>query len=394
MRTLKNVDPSSRLRLSRRAAEIVKSEIRNMSVECARVGGINLSQGVCDTPVPDIVAKSVAEGVERGFNVYTRHDGIAELREAVARKMKRDNGLDVDAETNVVISAGSTGALYCACLALLDPGDGVVLFEPFYGYHLNTLLSVDAVPSFVRMEAPDWTFTQEALEAAIRPETRAIIINTPGNPSGKVYSRAELEMIASVAEKHDLFVFTDEIYEYFLFEGRQHISPASIPGMAERTITISGFSKTYSITGWRIGYAVAPEQWAKTIGFYNDLVYVCAASPLQYAVARGLDELPPSYYTGLSEEYARKRVQICSALTEAGLTPSIPQGAYYVMADVSRLPGTTSKDRAMYLLEKTGVATVPGEAFYHDNAGENFVRLCFAKSNAELDEACSRLSRL
>jgi aminotransferase len=388
----RTVPPSTRLRLSHRAADIVKSEIRTMSVECAKVGGINLSQGVCDTPVPDVVARAVAEGVDRGFNTYTRHDGIAELREAIARKMARDNGLSVNPETDVVVSAGSTGALYCTCLALLDPGDGVVLFEPYYGYHLNTLLSVDAVPSYVLMRAPDWTFTEAELEAAIRPETRAIIVNTPGNPSGKVYTRAELDVIARVAERYDLFVFTDEIYEYFLYDGRTHVTPASIPGLRERTITISGFSKTYSITGWRIGYAVADARWAETIGFYNDLIYVCAPSPLQYAVACGLNALGREYYLALATEYARKRAQICEALDAAGLAPSVPQGAYYVMADATSLPGSTSKARAMALLNKSGVASVPGEAFYHDEAGEAFLRFCFAKSDADLDEACRRLA--
>lgn len=386
--------PSAKLRLSLRAGDIVKSEIRSMSVECERVGGINLAQGVCDTPVPSEIASAVAEGVSRGFNSYTRHDGIDQLRRAIADKVVTFNGLAADPETNVVVSAGSTGALYCTCLALLDPGDGVVLFEPYYGYHLNTLLSVDAKPSFVPMRAPDWTFTIESLESAIGPHTRAIIVNTPGNPSGKVFTRAELELIAEVATRHDLFVFTDEIYEHFLFDGRAHISPATIPGLADRTITISGFSKTFSITGWRIGYAIADERWAKMIGFYNDLVYVCAPSPLQYAVAQGLRAIDRPYYEGLSEEYAGKREQICATLREIGLPPSVPQGAYYVIADATRLPGVDSKERAMHLLQRTGVASVPGEAFFQTEQGASCLRFCFAKSGRDLDEACRRLLTL
>lgn len=385
---------ASRLRLSRRAADVVKSEIRNMSVQCERVGGVNLSQGVCDTPVPGPVASAVAEGVERGYNIYTRHDGIVELRRAIAAKLAAFNGLTVDPETDVVVSAGSTGAFYASCLALLDRGDGVILFEPYYGYHLNTLLSVDAMPGFVPMRAPDWTFTAADLERAVTPRTRAIVVNTPGNPSGKVYTLAELELIRDFADRHDLFVFTDEIYEHFVFDGRAHVSPASIPGMAERTITISGFSKTFSITGWRIGYAVAQARWTQTIGFYNDLVYVCAPSPLQYAVAQGLGKLDRSYYEGLATEYTAKRDRFCDTLTRVGLTPFVPQGAYYVIADASRLPGRDSKDRAMHLLEKTGVAAVPGEAFFQNGAGDTYLRFCFAKNDRDLDEACRRLGRL
>jgi aminotransferase len=382
-----------KLRLSNRSADVVKSEIRSMSVECARVGGINLSQGVCDTPVPDVIARVVDEGIQKGFNSYTRHDGIAELRTAIARKLERDNAISADPETQIVVSGGSTGAFYCACLALLDPGDAVVLFEPYYGYHMNTLLALDLQPSLVPMQAPDWEFSEAALEQAITPRTRAILINTPGNPSGKVFTRAEIEMIGRVAARHDLFILTDEIYEYFVFDGRSHVSPASVPGMAERTITISGFSKTYSITGWRIGYAAAAPQWAEAIGHYNDLVYVCAPAPLQYAVSRGLDALDRAYYDALAVEYQAKRDRICAALADAGLRPVPPQGAYYVMADVSALPGSSSKERAMYLLRQTGVASVPGSAFYQDGRGEQYVRFCFAKKDAELDEACRRLRR-
>lgn len=381
-------------RLSGRSSLIVQSEIRNMSLECERIGGINLSQGVCDTPVPPPVAAGASAGVAEGFNSYTRYDGLAELRHAIARKMRAYNALTVDPEREIVVSAGSTGAFYCTCLALLDPGDEVILFQPYYGYHANTLLAVGAVPVAVPMRPPDWAFPAADLERAITPRTRAIVINTPGNPSGKVFGVDELSGIADVAVRHDLFVFTDEIYEYFLYDGRRHVSPATLPGMAERTITISGFSKTFSITGWRIGYAVCDAQWAQAIGFYNDLVYVCAPAPLQIGVARGLASLGADYYASLGEEYVRKRDQICAALSQAGLTPYVPQGAYYVLADVSRLPGATSKERAMFLLQQTGVATVPGEAFFQGHDGDAIVRFCYAKPDDDLDEACRRLLTL
>lgn len=384
----------SQLRLSTRAGASLQSEIRNMSIECERVGGINLSQGVCDTPVPVDVQNGAFEGIEEGFNIYTRYDGLDELRQAIAVKMRRYNGLTVDPASQVIVSAGATGAFYCACLALLDPGDEVILFEPYYGYHLNTLLAVGAAPAYVTLEPPDWSFTLDALEQAVTPRTRGIMVNTPGNPSGKVFTRAELVQLADFATRHDLFVFTDEIYEYFLYDGRQHVTPATIPGLAERTISISGFSKTFSITGWRIGYAVSSARWAETIGFYNDLVYVCAPAPLQVGVARGLARLGDDYYLGLQADYVSKRNQICDALRAVGLTPYVPQGSYYVLADVSTLPGCSSKERAMYLLEKTGVAAVPGSAFYHDDSGEALVRFCYAKSKADLDEACRRLEKL
>lgn len=382
------------LSFSKRSEQIEQAEIRAMSVECDRVGGINLAQGVCDTPVPLPVRLEVNHAIENGFNSYTRHDGLAELREAIARKVREYNGISVDPETDIVVSAGSTGAFYCACLALLDPGDEVILFEPFYGYHLNTLLSVEAVPRFVPLFRPDWCFSSDELEKAVRPRTKAIVLNTPANPSGKVFSREELECIGELAARHDLFVFTDEIYEHFIYDGRTHISLASLDGMAERTITISGFSKTLSITGWRIGYSVSCARWARRIGHMNDLIYVCAPSPLQYAVALGLSQLASSFYVQLSSQYAEKRERLCGVLESIGLPPYVPQGAYYVLADASRVPGRNSKERAMFLLAQTGVASVPGEAFFHNGEGKDIVRFCFAKTGEKLEEACRRLEQL
>ena len=382
------------LSLSMKSARIEQAEIRAMSIACEKAGGINLAQGVCDTPVPSAIREQAHQGIENGTNSYTRFDGLAQLRQAIARKLFQHNGIQADPETEIVVSAGSTGAFYCACLALLDPGDEVILFEPYYGYHRNTLLAVEAVPRFVTLQPPDWSFSRTDLERSVTSWTKAIVVNTPGNPSGKVFSRAELETIAEFAEHHDLFVFTDEIYEHFVYDGRSHLSPGSIAGMANRTITISGFSKTFSITGWRIGYAVAAERWARRIGYMNDLVYVCAPSPLQYGVAMGLARLETSFYQDLSLVYARKREQICKALEQAGLRPYTPQGAYYILADVSSLPGRTSKDKAMFLLAQTGVASVPGEAFFHDSSGNNLVRFCFATTEEKLEEACSRLSSL
>ena len=380
--------------LSSRAERVVQAEIRSMSIECEKVGGINLAQGVVDTEAPEPVRKAAQRAIDTGINSYTRYDGLRELRQAIARKLRTYNRIEADPETQITVTAGATGAFYAACLALLNPGDEVVLFEPYYGYHVNTLMAVEAVPVYVRTQPPDWTFRPEDIEAVVGPRTRAIMVNTPGNPSGKVFTREELAWIAHFVLRHDLFVFTDEIYEYFVYDGRDHVSPASMPGLEDRTITISGFSKIFSITGWRVGYSVAPAEWARAIGYVNDLVYVCAPAPLQYGVASALDELGPVFYEQLKSQYERKRNRICRALERAGLNPIWPQGAYYVLADVSRLPGTTSKEKAMYILHQVGVAGVPGEAFFQGREGHSFVRFCFAKKDEELEEACRRLERL
>ena len=380
--------------INQRMAVLAYSEIRAMTQACVQAKGLNMAQGVCDTPVPPVVLRAAAQAMERGKNVYSRFDGLLELRQAIAKKLAQYNGILADPETEVTVSAGATGSFHCACLALLNPGDEVILFEPFYQYHISALLAVEAIPVTVEMRAPDWTFSIADIECAITPRTKAIIVNSPGNPSGKVFSRQELESIAAIAQQHDLFVFTDEIYEYFLYDGRTHVSLASLPGMADRTITIGGYSKTFSITGWRIGYSVAAARWAQAIGAMNDLLYVCAPTPLQAGVAMGIQELPDSFYRDLARDYQRKRDRFCQALANAGLTPSIPQGAYYVLADASRLPGTRGKERAMFLLETIGLAGVPGEAFFSGADGRQFIRFSYAKIDSNIDDACRRLARL
>ena len=241
------------------------------------------------------------------------------------------------------------------------------------------------------MSRTTWEIDFDRLRAAITPRTRGLAINSPGNPCGKVFNRAELEGIAALAIEHDLFVLTDEIYEYFIYEGQSHISPATIPGMAERTITINGFSKTFSMTGWRVGYLAASSKWMPAIGYFHDLQYVCTPSPFQYAAAAGLRALPDSFYQGLATEYQEKRDQICDALAAAGMTPAVPAGAYYVLADASRVEGESARVKARNLLRATGVGAVAGSAFYEGGRGENLLRYCFAKRAAELDRACTAL---
>ena len=382
------------LKLSSRHEWVRRSELRSMSVECDKVGGVNLSQGVCDLEVPEPVRKAAHAAIEAGHNSYSRHDGTAVLREALGAKYQRLLGRDIDSETNVVVSSGATGALYCACLALLEPGDEVILFEPYYSYHESTLMATQAVPVFVPTSMPDWSFSMDDLEHAVSARTRAIILNTPSNPSGKVWSRVELQQLAAFCEKHDLFVFTDEIYEHFVFDGLEHLSFASLPDMWDRTITMSGLSKTFSITGWRIGYCVCAEKWSEAIANFNDLVYVCAPTPLQYGAAAGLVELDDEYFRKLSAKYQAKRERLCGALDACGLTPCVPQGAYYVLADATSLPGDDNKARARYLLHRIGVACVPGETFFKGPAGSGLVRFCFAKEDDVIEDACRRLEAL
>lgn len=382
------------LTLSNRAEKIVQAEIRVMTIECEKVNGINLAQGVCDTDVPFSVARGAKDAIDKGVNNYTRYDGLAELRQAIVKKMKNFNGIVLDPETEITVSAGSTGAFYCACLALFNPGDEVILFEPYYGYHVNTLLAAEVVPKYVAMNFPDLKFNEKDLDSAVTSRTKGIVVCTPANPSGKVFTETELKTIARFAIRHDLFVFTDEIYEYFVYDGKRHISPGSFPEIADRTITISGYSKSFSITGWRIGYSACRKQWSDMIGYINDLIYVCAPAPLQLGVAAGITELDQAYYMKLCRGFQAKRDRICSALDKAELTPIIPEGAYYVLANATTIPGNDSKEKAMYLLMKSGIASVPGKAFYHDDQGENFIRFCFAKPDDVLEEACRKLENL
>jgi aminotransferase len=385
---------ANELRLSKISPGAIQSEIRAMSVECDRLGGVNLAQGVCDTPLPAPVEEAAIRAIRDGHNTYTRADGIAVLREALAEKFARHNSMKINPASEIVVTSGATAALYATCMALFDPGDEILVFEPFYGYHVNTLLSMGVQPVIVPLAAGDWQIDFEALRSSISSRTRGIILNTPNNPCGKVLTPKELEGIASIAIEFGLFAVTDEIYEYFVYEGARHQSLATLPGMAERTITISGLSKTFSMTGWRIGYLAANSKWTPAIAYFHDLVYVCSPAPFQHAAAAGLRELPDTFYDGLSTEYQKKRDKLCRSLKKAGLTPSIPAGAYYVLAETGNLEGTNAKERARALLRGTGVAAVAGSAFYGLGRGDNLLRFCFAKKESDLDRACKALESL
>jgi aminotransferase len=390
---------AQQLTLSELAPRALQSEIRAMSMECDRIGGINLAQGICDTEVPAVVSEEAIAAIRAGHNIYTRLDGIARLRQAIAGKMRRFNGIEVDPDREILVTSGATGGFHAAAMALLNPGDEVILFEPFYGYHASTLRSMRVVPVLVPLNAPvtsdaDWTLDMDALSAALTPRTKALVINTPSNPCGKIFTRPELEALSAVAIEHGLFVFTDEIYEHFVYGEAEHLSPISLPGMRERTILISGFSKTFSVTGWRLGYLVADAKWLGAISYFHDLTYVCAPSALQHGAAAGLEQLGPEFYTGLATDHLAKRGRIAAALNDAGMKPYIPRGAYYILADASGIPGENAAKKARNLLAQTGVASVAGSAFFRAGHGEDLLRFCFAKRDHDLDDACARLRTL
>jgi aminotransferase len=389
------------LHLSELAPRTIQSEIRAMTVACDNMGGVNLAQGVCDTDPPPIVAEAAQRAIRDGHNIYTRLDGIARLRNAVAAQLGRTHNLAVDPDREVLITSGATGAFQAALCALLNPGDEVLIFEPFYGYHAGMVRGVRAVPVPVALSAPsapesEWQLDPSAVRAAITPRTRAMIVCTPSNPAGKIYTLRELEALAAIAEQHNLFIFTDEIYEHFVYEGKQHISPAALPGLRERTILISGFSKTFSVTGWRVGYLVADPKWIPSIGYFHDLLYICAPSPFQHACAEGVEQLPASFYANLAAEHLAKRTLLVEGLRAAGLTPHIPDGAYYILANTGSLEGANAAEKSRNLLARTGVGSVAGSAFFRPGSpvGETLLRFCFAKKDRDLHEACRRLATL
>jgi aminotransferase len=375
--------------ISDRLRGLVQSDIRRMSRECERVGGINLGQGICDLPtIPELV-DGACEAIRSSKATYSKLEGIDPLRERIARKIERFNGFKVDPATEIVVTVGSTGGFATATLATLNAGDEVILFEPYYGYHLNTLKVLGVVPKFVPLRAPDWAIDFDALRAAFGPKTRGIVVCTPSNPCGKVFTRDELERIGALCREFGAWAYTDEIYEYIVYDGRRHLSMASIDSCRDVTITISGFSKTFSVTGWRIGYVAVDARIASSIGLVNDLFYVCAPTPLQWGIARAL-EIGDDYYVNLAADYQKKRDLLADALSEAGFEPSVPQGAYYMLAQIPS-EFRNDKEAAQALLETTRVASVPGSAFFVSDAGKRMLRFCFAKDFDSLEEACKRL---
>ncbi len=381
-------------RASLKAERFTESVIREMTRLAQLHGAVNLSQGFPDFPAPEEVKEAARRAIAADVNQYAVTWGARSLRQAIARKFERLYAVPVDPEREVTVTCGSTEAMIATLLAVLDPGDEVVVFEPFYeNYGPDAILS-GATPRFVPLRPPSWDFDPEELARAFTRRTRAIILNTPNNPTGKVFTRAELEVVADLCRRHDALVITDEIYEHILYDGAVHVPMASLPGMAERTITINGMSKTYSVTGWRVGWAIAPPLLTSAIRKVHDFLTVGAAAPLQEAGALALD-LPDAYYASLAAGYARRRDRLLPVLERAGFRVHRPQGAYYVMTEIDGFGWDDDVAFARHLVEDVGVAVVPGSSFYSDPArGRRQVRFAFCKKDATLDEAERRLARL
>jgi aminotransferase len=382
--------------LSRITETFSESVIREMTRICDEAGGYNLSQGFPDFESPKAIKEAAIRAISAGYNQYPVTFGEPELREAISRKIRRYNHIECDPVTDITVTCGATEAMIATLKALINPGDEIIIFEPFYeNYGPDSILS-GATPRYVTLYGPEWHYSSEELAAAFNEKTKAIIINTPNNPTGKVFTRAELEEIAGLAIKWDTYAVADEIYEHILYDGAEHISIASLPGMAERTITINSISKTYSVTGWRVGWAIAAPPITKRIRKVHDFFTVGAPTPFQHAAAEAMT-YGPEYYEGLKNHYAEARNYILGALRSAGFQCEFPKGAYYVLADASdimeRLGLTDDTAFSRKLIELAGVATVPGSSFYAEKTkGSHQVRFCFCKKWETLESVAHALA--
>ncbi|MGZ8601383.1 MAG: aminotransferase class I/II-fold pyridoxal phosphate-dependent enzyme [Actinomycetota bacterium] len=385
----------SRLHASAKASSFTESVIRSMTRLANQHGAINLGQGFPDFPAPDELKHAAARAIAEDHNQYPITWGVPAFRQAIATAYARDYGFAVDPETDVCVTCGSTEAMIASMLGVLDPGDEVVVFEPFYENYSPDSILTGAVPRLVSLRPPEWTFDEAELRAAFGPQTRAIVINTPNNPTGKVFTREELSLIAELCVDRDAIAITDEIYEHITYDGAAHVPIATLPGMAERTITISALSKTYSVTGWRVGWAIAAPPLMAGIRPVHDFLTVAAAAPLQVAGITAL-QLPPSYFERMRADYAERRDVMLRVLAGSGFeVASPPAGAYYVMADCSHLGLGDDVATARHLVEHVGVATVPGSSFVSDPAdGTHLLRFAFCKRVETLEVAGERFKAL
>ena len=394
-------------RISKKAASFTESVIREMTREALKYGAVNIGQGFPDFAAPEDIKQKAIEAIAADYNQYAITWGVKSFRDAVAAKTKWFLGLEIDPETEITVTCGSTEGMIAGMMAAVDAGEEVIVFEPFYENYAPDAILSDAKPVHVPLYRTDdgWRFEKEELRAAFNERTKAIIICNPNNPTGKVFTREELEFIADLCKEFDAICFTDEIYEHIIyrskfavqnskFENPSHISVAQIDGMRDRTVVVNSLSKTYSVTGWRVGYVIAPQDLTSAIRKVHDFLTVGAANPLQHAGAYALS-LPESYYAELQKEYERKRDFIVPILQQAGFECDLPEGAYYVMTGISNFNFPDDVEFSKFLIREIGVAVVPGSSFYHDaNLGKTQVRFCFCKKDETLEAAAERLSKL
>jgi aminotransferase len=384
----------TRSHVSQKAAQFTESVIREMSRLAAKHKAVNLAQGFPDFPCPQELKEAASKAIFDDVNQYAITWGDKPFRDALAEKTKRTLGLAVDPETQITVTCGATEAMVATMLATVDPGDEVIVFEPYYENYGPDAILAGATPRYVTLHPPHWTFDPDELKKAFTNKTRAIIINTPNNPTGKVFTRKELGLIAELCQKWDVLAFTDEIYEHILYDGAEHVAIATLPGMEDRTVTINGLSKTYSVTGWRIGTILAPPELTSAIRKVHDFLTVGAAAPLQRAGAVAL-RFPESYYRELGALYNERRSLMMKVLDEAGIPFHRPQGAYYILADISKYGMKSDLEFTQYLIEKVGVAVVPGSSFFsRPELGHAYVRFCFCKKPETLNAAAERLAVL
>ncbi|HST51020.1 MAG TPA: aminotransferase class I/II-fold pyridoxal phosphate-dependent enzyme [Pyrinomonadaceae bacterium] len=389
---------AKRSRVSAKAGRFTESVIREMTREAMKHGAVNLSQGFPDFPAPEEIKRAAARAIADDVNQYAITWGAKDFRDAIAEKTRWYLGFDVDPEAEITVTCGSTEGMIAAMMATVDPGEEVVVFEPFYENYAPDAILSGATPRYVPLRAPDWTFDREELRAAFNERTKAVILCNPNNPTGKVFTREDMEFIATLCREFDALCFTDEIYEHILYprEGREvsHISMAQVEGMRGRTVVVNSMSKTYSVTGWRVGYVLAPPDITSAIRKVHDFLTVGAAAPLQRAGAFAL-RLPPAYYDALQRDYQRRRDMLVPILEESGFKVFRPDGAYYAMTDISAFGFGDDVEFTRFLVREIGVAVVPGSSFYsRPELGARQVRFCFCKKDETLDAAAERLQKL
>ena len=379
---------------SQRTARFTESVIREMTRLAIRHNAVNLAQGFPDFSAPEEIKHAACDAINADINQYAITWGARPFREAIAAKYSRWYGLDYDAEREVTVCCGSTEGMIASLLAITVPGDEIIVFEPFYENYRPDALLCGAETRLVTLHAPDWTFDPDELRRAFSPRTRAIILNTPNNPTGKVFTRSELETIAGLCQEFDALAITDEIYEHILYDGAEHIPIATLPGMRDRTLIVNSLSKTWSVTGWRTGWVMGPPDISDAVRKVHDFLTVGAAAPLQQAGVTAMN-MADAYYERLAHEYTERRDMLLGVLEQAGFRCSRPRGAYYIMCNISAFGYKDDVTFATHLLENVGVAGVPGSSFFEQpERGNQLIRFCFCKRRQTLEEAGNRLSKL